>query len=60
VAVQGRAVNRERPELGYIFAFVNIDERKRSERELRSTLNELQLIFDNALVAILYVANDWW
>ncbi len=58
VAVQGRAVNRERPELGYIFAFVNIDERKRSERELRSTLNELQLIFDNALVAILYVAND--
>ena len=58
VAVQGRAVNRERPELGYIFAFVNIDERKRSERELRSALNELQLIFDNALVAILYVAND--
>jgi PAS domain S-box-containing protein len=58
VAVQGRAVNPERPELGYIFAFVNIDERKRSERELRSALNELQLIFDNALVAILYVAND--
>jgi PAS domain S-box-containing protein len=58
VAVQGRAVNPERPELGHIFAFVNIDERKRSERELRSTLNELQLIFDNALVAILYVAND--
>ena len=58
VAVQGRAVNPERPELGYIFAFVNIDERKRTERELRSTLNELQLIFDNALVAILYVAND--
>ena len=50
VAVQGRAVNPERPELGYIFAFVNIDERKRSERELRSALNELQLIFDNALV----------
>jgi len=58
VAVQGRAVNPEHPELGYIFAFVNIDERKRSERELRSALNELQLIFDNALVAILYVAND--
>jgi len=58
VAVQGRAVNPERTELGYIFAFVNIDERKRSERELRSALNELQLIFDNALVAILYVAND--
>ena len=58
VAVQGRAVSAERPELGYIFAFVNIDERKRSERELRSTLNELQLIFDNALVAMLYVAND--
>jgi PAS domain S-box-containing protein len=58
VAVQGRAVNPERPELGYIFAFVNIDERKRSERELRLALNELQLIFDNALVAILYVAND--
>ena len=58
VAVQGRAVSPERPELGYIFAFVNIDERKRSERELRSTLNELQLIFDNALVAMLYVAND--
>jgi len=58
VAVQGRAVNPERPELGYIFAFVNIDQRKRSERELRATLNELQLIFDNALVAIVYVAND--
>lgn len=58
VAVQGRAVNPEHPELGYIFAFVNIDERKKSERELRSALNELQLIFDNALVAILYVAND--
>ena len=58
VAVQGRAVNPERPELGYIFAFVNIDERKRSERELRATLSELQLIFDNALVAVLYVAND--
>jgi PAS domain S-box-containing protein len=58
VAVQGRAVNPERPELGYIFAFVNIDQRKRSERELRATLNELQRIFDNALVAIMYVAND--
>ena len=58
VAVQGRAVNPERPELGYIFAFVDIDERKRSERELRSTLSELQLIFDNALVAMLYVSND--
>ncbi|MGH6610641.1 MAG: PAS domain-containing protein, partial [Burkholderiaceae bacterium] len=58
VAVQGRAVNPERPELGYIFAFVNVDERKRSERELRTTLSELQLIFDNALVAVLYVAND--
>ncbi|HXY05513.1 MAG TPA: PAS domain S-box protein, partial [Burkholderiaceae bacterium] len=58
VAVQGRAVNPERPELGYIFAFVNIDQRKRSDRELRATLNELQLIFDNALVAIVYVAND--
>jgi PAS domain S-box-containing protein len=58
MAVQGRAVNPERPELGYIFAFVDIDERKRSERELRSTLGELQLIFDNALVAMLYVSND--
>jgi len=58
VAVQGRAVNPERPELGHIFAFADIDERKRSERELRLALNELQLIFDNALVAILYVAND--
>lgn len=58
VAVQGRAVDPERPELGYIFAFVDIDERKRSERELRSTLAELQLIFDNALVAMLYVSND--
>ena len=58
VAVQGRAVNPERPELGYIFAFVNIDQRKRADRELRATLNELQLIFDNALVAIVYVAND--
>jgi PAS domain S-box-containing protein len=58
VAVQGRAVNPDRPELGYIFAFVDIDERKRSERELRSTLSELQLIFDNALVAMLYVSND--
>jgi PAS domain S-box-containing protein len=58
VAVQGRAVNPDRPELGYIFAFVDIDERKRSERELRSTLAELQLIFDNTLVAMLYVSND--
>jgi len=58
VAVQGRAVNPEHPELGHIFAFVNIDQRKRSDRELRATLNELQLIFDNALVAIVYVAND--
>ena len=58
VAVQGRAVHPERPELGYIFAFVNIDQRKRADRELRATLNELQLIFDNALVAIVYVAND--
>ncbi len=58
VAVQGRAVHPERDDQGYIFAFVNIDQRKRSERALRSALNELQLIFDNALVAILYVAND--
>jgi PAS domain S-box-containing protein len=58
VAVQGRAVNPERPELGYIFAFVNIDERKRSERELRATLAELQLIFDNALIAMVYVADE--
>ena len=58
VAVQGRAVNPERPDLGYIFAFVDIDQRKRSERELRNALNELQLIFDNALVAIIYVADD--
>jgi PAS domain S-box-containing protein len=58
VAVQGRAVNPERPELGYIFAFVDIDKRKRSESELRDTLSELQLIFDNALVGMLYVAND--
>ena len=58
VAVQGRAVNPERPELGYIFAFVDIDERKRSERELRSALSELQLIFDTALVGIVYVADE--
>ena len=58
VAVQGRAVNPERPELGYIFAFVDVDKRKRSERELRDALSELQLIFDNALVGMLYVAND--
>jgi len=58
VAVQGRAVNPERPELGYIFAFVDIDKRKRSESELRDTLSELQLIFDNALVGMVYVAND--
>lgn len=58
VAVQGRAVNPERPELGYIFAFVNVDERKRSERELRATLAELQLIFDNALIAMVYVADE--
>ena len=35
-----------------LFAFVNVDERKRSERELRATLSELQLIFDSALVAV--------
>ncbi len=58
VTVQGRAVNADQPGDGYIFAFVNIDQRKRADRELRSTLNELQLIFDNALVAIAYVAND--
>ena len=58
VAVQGRAVNPERPDLGYIFAFVDIDERKRSERELRTALGELQLIFDNALVGMAYVADE--
>jgi PAS domain S-box-containing protein len=58
VAVQGRAVNPERPELGYIFAFVNIDERKRQEAQLRATLNELQLIFDNALVGMVYVSDE--
>ncbi len=58
VAVQGRAVSAERPELGYVFAFVDIDERKRSERELRATLGELQLIFDNALVGMAYVADE--
>ncbi|HTT10212.1 MAG TPA: PAS domain S-box protein [Burkholderiaceae bacterium] len=58
VAVQGRAVNPERPDLGYIFAFVNIDERKRQEAQLRATLNELQLIFDNALVGMVYVSDD--
>jgi len=58
VAVQGRAVNLDRPELGYIFAFVNVDERKRSERELRTALGELQLIFDNALVGMAYVADE--
>jgi PAS domain S-box-containing protein len=58
VAVQGRAVNPERPETGYIFAFVNIDERKRQEAQLRATLNELQLIFDNALVGMVYVSDD--
>jgi len=58
VAVQGRAVNPERPELGHIFAFVDIDERRRSERELRGALAELQLIFDNALVGVAYVADE--
>jgi len=58
VTVQGRAVNPDRPELGYIFAFVNIDQRKRADRDLRATVNELQLILDNALVSIVYVAND--
>jgi PAS domain S-box-containing protein len=58
VAVQGRAVNPERPELGYIFAFVNIDERKRQEAQLRATLNELQLIFDNTLVGMVYVSDE--
>ena len=58
VAVQGREVSRNHPELGYIFAFVDIDQRKRSERELRTALAELQLIFDNALVAMTYVAAD--
>jgi len=58
VAVQGRAVNPDRPELGYIFAFVNIDERKRSERELRGALGELQLMFDNALVGMAYAADE--
>ncbi|HXF47720.1 MAG TPA: PAS domain S-box protein, partial [Burkholderiaceae bacterium] len=58
VAVQGRAVNPERPELGYIFAFVDIDSRKRQEAQLRATLAELQLIFDNALVGMVYVADE--
>ncbi|HRK56684.1 MAG TPA: PAS domain S-box protein, partial [Burkholderiaceae bacterium] len=57
VAVQGRAVNAVRPDLGYVFAFVNIDERKRTERELRSTLGELQLIFDNTLAGMMYVSS---
>lgn len=58
VAVQGRAVNAERPDLGYVFAFIDIDERKRSERELRATLGELQLIFDNTLIGMVYVSNE--
>jgi PAS domain S-box-containing protein len=58
VAVQGREVSRNRPELGYIFAFIDIDQRMRSERELRTALAELQLIFDNALVSMTYVAAD--
>lgn len=58
VAVQGRAVNPDHPGLGYIFAFINIDERKRSERELRGALGELQLMFDNALVGMAYVVDQ--
>jgi PAS domain S-box-containing protein len=59
VAVQGRAVSADRPELGHIFAFVNIDQRKRADRETRAAVNELRLIFDNALVSILFVAGDF-
>jgi PAS domain S-box-containing protein len=58
VAVQGRAIDRERPQAGYVFAFLDIDARKRSERELRAALGELQLIFDNALVGMAYVADE--
>ena len=58
VAVQGRAIEAKEPAAGYIFAFIDIDARKRSEAGLRDALTELQRIFDNALVGIAYVAND--
>jgi PAS domain S-box-containing protein len=58
VAVQGRAVDTRTEGAGYIFAFVDIDARKRSEAELRDALAELQRIFDNALVGVAYAAND--
>ncbi len=58
VAVQGRAVDARDPAAGYIFAFVDIDARKRSEAHLRDALAELQRIFDNALVGVAYALND--
>lgn len=54
IAVQGRAINPERPAEGAIFALLNIDARRRADEELRRTRELLDLVFEHlpSLVAV--------
>ena len=54
VAVQGRALDPQRAADGSIFAFLNIDARRRADDELRRTRELLDLVFEHlpSLVAV--------
>ena len=52
--MQGRALDPQRPAEGSIFAFLNIDARRRADEELRHTRELLDLVFEHlpSLVAV--------